>query len=62
MSFMERRTISAAELEQMTPAERSAAFEASIVWDLEDAPASLVTRARQWVEERIAEEEHLRAE
>ena len=59
---MERRTISAAELEQMTPAERSAAFEASIVWDLEDAPEPLVTRARQWVEERIAEEDHQPAE
>jgi len=59
---MERRTISAAELEQMTPAERSAAFEASVVWDLEDAPASLVKRSRQWVEERIAEEEHQPAE
>lgn len=62
MCCMQRRTISAAELEQMTPAERSAAFETSIVWDLEDAPASLVTRARQWVEERIAEEEHQPAE
>ena len=59
---MERRTISASELEQMTPAERSAAFEASIVWDLESAPASLVARARQWVEERSAEEEHQPAE
>lgn len=37
MCRMERRTISAAELEQMTPAEGSAAFEAGIVWDLEDA-------------------------
>jgi hypothetical protein len=37
---MERRTNTAAELEQMTPAERSAAFEESIVWDLEDATAS----------------------
>ena len=59
---MKRRTISAAELEQMTLAERSAAFEASIVWDLKDAPESLVTRARQWVEERIAKQEHQPAE
>lgn len=62
MCCMERRTISAAELEKMTPAERSAAFEASIIWDLKDAPASLVTRSRQWAEERIAKEEHQRAE
>ena len=60
--FVERRTITAAELEQMTPAERSAAFETSIVWDLDDAPESLVTRARQWAEARIAEEEHQPAE
>lgn len=59
---MERRTISAAELEQMTPSERSAAFEASIVWDLDDAPASLGSRSRQWVVDRIAEEEHQPAE
>lgn len=46
----------------MTPTERSAAFEASIVWDLDDAPESLVTRAREWAEARIAEEEHQPAE
>jgi hypothetical protein len=57
-----RRVITAAELEQMTPAERSAAFEAGIVWDLEDAPEELVTRSRQWVEARIAAEDHQRAE
>lgn len=59
---VERRTISAAGLEQMTPAERSAGFEASIVWNLDDAPESLVTRAREWAEARIAEEAHQPAE
>lgn len=51
------KVITAAELEQMTPAERSAAFEASIIWDLADAPPDLVARARARVEERIAREE-----
>ena len=55
---MGRKVITAADLEQMTPAERSAAFEASIVWDLDDAPESLVTRAREWVGKRISEDEH----
>ena len=62
MSHVDRNPITAAELEQMTPAERSAAFEAGIVWDLEDAPEALVTRARQWVEARIAAEAHQPAE
>ena len=62
MTHVDRKLITAAELEQMTPAERSAAFEAGIVWDLEDAPEALVTRARQWVEARIAAEEHQPAE
>ena len=59
---MDRKVITAAELEQMTPAERSAVFEAGIVWNLEDAPKALVTRARQWAEARIAAEEHQPAE
>jgi hypothetical protein len=59
---VDRKMITADELEQMTPAERSAAFEAGIVWDLDDAPEALVARARQWVEARIAAEEHQSAE
>lgn len=45
----------AAELERMTPAERQAIFDASIVTDLDDAPADLVSRARAKVERLIAE-------
>lgn len=59
---VDRKVVSAAELEQMTPAERAAAFEAGIVWNLDDAPEALVARSRQWVEERIAAEERQPAE
>ncbi len=53
---MERKVITAAEFEQMTPAEQDEAFAASIVWDLDQAPPDLVARARARVEERIARE------
>lgn len=59
---MDRRVITAAEYERLTPAERDAAFEASIVWELADAPPALVARARARVEERIAREERQTAE
>ena len=47
----------AADLDEMTPAERKQIFEASIVWDLDHAPVELVERARRKVEQRIAETE-----
>ena len=47
--------MTAAELEEMSPAERHAVFEASIVTDLDDAPQHLVERARARAEEHIAE-------
>lgn len=59
---VERKVITAAELERMSPAERDAAFEASIVWDLADAPPELVARARSRVEARIEREERQPAE
>jgi len=49
--------VTAAELEQMTPAERHALFEASIISNLDDAPQHLVERARASVADRIAESE-----
>jgi hypothetical protein len=49
--------VTAAELEEMSPIERRALFEASIVTNLDDAPRSLVDRARARVEQRIAESE-----
>ena len=54
--------ITAVELERMTPTERTAVFEAGIVWDLNDAPEALVARAREWAQERIALETHKPAE
>ena len=54
---MERKIWTAAELEKMTPAERSAISQSSIVRDLDDAPQHLVERARRFVEARIAAEE-----
>jgi hypothetical protein len=49
--------VTAAELEAMSPAERRALFEASIITNLDDAPQGLVERARARVEQRIAESE-----
>ncbi len=52
---MTKTTWTAAELEQMTPSERHAIFQASIVTDLDQAPRELLARARAKVENRIAE-------
>ena len=54
---MAQRIWSAAELEQMTPAERDAIFEASIITDLNDAPPELLERTRSRVEQIIADAE-----
>lgn len=48
--------ITAEELERMSAAEQAAAFEASIVWDLDNAPQDLVARALARIEQRIAQE------
>ena len=53
---MEHKVITAEELERMSAAEQAAAFEASIVWDLDEAPEDLVERARARIEQRIAQE------
>lgn len=50
---MASKVWTAEELEQMSPAERHALFEASIVTDLENAPRELVERARARVERII---------
>jgi hypothetical protein len=54
---MERKVWTAAELDEMTPAERKRIFEESIIWDLDSAPADLIERTRRKVEKRIAEAE-----
>ena len=55
---MERKKIwTADELLNLTPAEQDAIFQASIVRDLDHAPAGLVARARARIEQRIARTE-----
>jgi len=54
---MEKKIWTAAELDEMTPAERKKIFDESIIWDLDGAPQDLVERARRKVEKRIAEAE-----
>jgi hypothetical protein len=53
-----RKVRTAAELEQMTPAERHALFESSIVWNLDDAPPDVVARARARALDHIAQADH----
>jgi hypothetical protein len=52
----------AAELEQMSPAERKAIFDASIVTNLDDAPPELLARTRARIERMIAESESAQPE
>ncbi|WP_419946708.1 hypothetical protein [Candidatus Poriferisodalis sp.] len=54
---MAEKILTAAELEKLSPAERHALFEASIVTDLDEAPPQLVERARSRVQQKIAESE-----
>ena len=44
----------AADLEQMTPAEQEAVFEASIVRDLSQVDPAFLARVRDRIEQRIA--------
>jgi len=52
---MAAEIITAEELEKMTPAQRQAAFDASIVTDLNDAPPELLERTRKRVQQAIRE-------
>ena len=54
---MEKKVWTAAELDEMAPAERKKIFDESIIWDLDEAPQDLIERARRKVEKRIAETE-----
>jgi hypothetical protein len=49
-----REILTAAELDAMTPAQRRAAFDASIVTDLETLPPEYVARLRADAEELLA--------
>ena len=54
---MTEKVWTAAELEQMSPAEQDAIFESSIVTDLDSVPAAFLARVRRRTEEQIAEDE-----
>ena len=54
---MARRIWTAAELEQMSPAERQEIFDASIITDLDQAPPELLARTRAKIERLIEEAE-----
>ena len=57
------RVATAAELEQMTPAEQDAIFEASIVRDLTEVPEEFLERVRSRANDRItAEIERVRSD
>lgn len=55
IDFHGRRVVTAAELEEMTPAERQASFEESLVLDPDAIPASFQHRVLERVGSRIAE-------
>lgn len=50
---MPRKVWTAAELDEMTPAEVDALFQASIVRDLDEVPPEFLARVRARVQERI---------
>jgi hypothetical protein len=54
---VEQKVWTAAELEKLSPAERHALFDASVVTDLEQAPQGLIERTRSRIHERIAQTE-----
>lgn len=47
----------AAELEKLSPAERHALFDASVVTDLDRAPQALIERTRTRIHQRISRTE-----
>lgn len=58
---MDKKIWTAAELEQMSPAERSAISRAAEVTDLSEVPPETLQRARNFVRARIAAEEAAQA-
>jgi hypothetical protein len=49
--------VTAAELEQMTPAEQQAVFDASVVSDLSEVPPEFLSRVRSRLEQHIDQTE-----
>lgn len=54
LSAMPRKVWTAAELDEMTPAEVDALFQASLVKDLDEVPPAFLARVRADVEAHIA--------
>ena len=54
---MSGNVVTAAELEKMSPAEQRALFDASVVTDLDEAPAEFLARVRRRLEQHIDENE-----
>ena len=54
---MPRKVWTAAELEQLSPAERQRSFDESLVTDLSQVPADFLARIRDEVWQHIAEHE-----
>ena len=52
--ILSRPVLTAADLDAMTPAQRRAAFDASLVTDLDQLPADYLARLRADAEELIA--------
>ena len=52
---VEQKVWTAAELEKLSPAERHALFDASVVTDLGQAPQDLIERTRARIHQRIAQ-------
>jgi hypothetical protein len=51
------KIVTAAELEQMTPAEQQAVFDASVVTDLSQVPPEFLSRIRSRLEQHIDQTE-----
>lgn len=54
---MARMVTTAAELEQMTPAERQSHFDASVITDLSQVPPEHLAPLRAWLEDRLANQD-----
>lgn len=52
--FRGREVVTAADLEQMTPGERQATFEDSVITDLQSVPVDFLTRVRSRLALRVA--------
>lgn len=59
--FRGREVATAADLEQMTPDERQAAFEDSVITDLHSVPADFLARVRSRLAPRIAQRDREQA-